>query len=151
MTAATPLSIDTQIRCMKAAWPTFDVHGIDRPVQAARWVGHYTPQFTRYRLEIRYRLGGRPEVRILSPALVRLPGNAEGALPHVYPPADDPTLCIYDPEAAQWDWSMPIATTIVPWSFDWIACYELWLITGNWTGGGRHAGDLPTPEPSRHP
>ena len=136
---------------MKAAWPTFGVRKINRPAQSARWIGHYTPQFTRHRIEICYRLGAGPEVRVLSPALVRLPDNAEGTLPHVYPPADDPTLCLYDPEAGQWDWSMPLAATIVPWSFDWIACYELWLLTGTWTGGGRHAGDPLTLEPPRHP
>lgn len=36
---------------------------------------------------------------------------------------------------------MHLSQTIVPWSADWLACYELWLMTGRWTGGGRH----PTP------
>ncbi|WP_244438191.1 hypothetical protein [Afipia birgiae] len=35
---------------------------------------------------------------------------------------------------------MTIASTTVPWALDWLACYELWLMTGRWTGGGRHAG-----------
>jgi hypothetical protein len=42
---------------------------------------------------------------------------------------------------------MPIAETIAPWAMDWIACYELWLMTGVWTGGGRHAGDPPAATP----
>ena len=40
---------------------------------------------------------------------------------------------------------MTIASTTVPWALDWLACYELWLMTGRWTGGGRHAG-LQSPE-----
>ena len=62
----------------------------------------------------------------------------EGQLPHVYPPLDDPTLCLFDPVAGEWDASMQISQTIVLWALDWIACYELWLMTGKWTGGGRH-------------
>jgi hypothetical protein len=62
-------------------------------------------------------------------------------LPHVYPPAENPTLCLFDPRAGEWDGAMPIAETILPWALDWIACYEMWLMTGRWTGGGRHVGD----------
>jgi len=32
-----------------------------------------------------------------------------------------------------------IALTTVPWAADWLACYEGWLATGRWHGGGRHA------------
>ena len=35
---------------------------------------------------------------------------------------------------------MTLASTTVLWALDWLACYELWLMTGRWTGGGRHAG-----------
>ena len=31
-----------------------------------------------------------------------------------------------------------VARIIVPWTIDWLACYEGWLATGEWTGGGRH-------------
>jgi len=132
------LSIDEQRAAMAAAWPMFACRDIDRAAQSARWVGAVMPQFTRYTLEISYRLGGQPDVRVLAPVLVRLPENVEGELPHVFPPADDPTLCLFDPRADEWDGSMAIAATIAPWSFDWVACYELWLMTGRWTGGGRH-------------
>ena len=149
MSPGVPLSVDEQIVRMKAAWPTFAVHNVNRPDQSARWVGTCTPQFARYRLEARYSLREFPRVRILSPALIRLPANIEGQLPHVYPPADDPTLCLFDPSTEQCDWSMPIADTIMPWSFDWLACYEFWLMTGTWTGGGRHAGDRIEPTQPR--
>jgi len=134
-----PLSIDEQRRAMLAAWPMFACRDLDRAAQSARWVGTVIPQFTRYSLKIRYRLGRQPDVRVLNPALVRLPENSEGELPHVFPPADDPTLCLFDPRTDEWNASMAIAQTIAPWAFDWIACYELWLMTGRWTGGGRHA------------
>lgn len=122
------LSIDAQVAAMKATWPHF----------AARWVGSVRPQFTSYSLEVRYALGSFPEARVIAPDLVRLPGNHEGQLPHVYPPAEDPTLCLFDPREGEWTAAMTIASTTVPWAFDWLACYELWLMTGRWTGGGRH-------------
>ncbi|RWI08802.1 MAG: hypothetical protein E5X83_29785 [Mesorhizobium sp.] len=138
--SASPLSVGEQIAAMKATWPQFAARNIDRRAQSVRWVGDVRPQHSRYTLEIRYRIGTQPEVRIVAPVLVRLPGNEEGQLPHVYPPVDDPTLCLFDPENNEWDASMRISETTVPWALDWLACYELWLMTGRWTGGGRHAG-----------
>jgi len=135
---ATFLSIDEQIAAMKVSWPQFVARCVDRHAQSARWVGRVKPQYASYALEIRYQLGISPKVRVLSPALVRLPGNPEGQLPHVYPPAEDPTLCLFDPRTEEWTPGMAIAGTTVPWALDWLACYELWLMTGRWTGGGRH-------------
>lgn len=137
------LTIEKQVAAMRRAWPAFSVHGLNRQMQCAIWRGDVRPQFGRFRIEIRYALGDVPHVRILSPALIRLPGNVEGQLPHVYPPSDDPTLCLFDPATDQWNASMALAETTVPWSYDWMACYELWLMTGRWTGGGRHGSAVP--------
>lgn len=141
---ATPLSIEEQVAAMKAAWPKLVSRQIDRHLQSARWVGPVRPQYANYILEIRYRLGAWPEARVISPALIRLPGNAEGELPHVYPPADDPTLCLFDPREGEWSPDMAIANTTVPWSLNWLTCYEHWLMTGRWTGGGRHVNPSPS-------
>lgn len=132
------LSLDEQRAAMKATWPKFNERGIVRQTQEVRWIGECRPQFVTYTVEIRYQLWKYPQVRVLTPELVRMPDNSEGAIPHVYPPADDPTLCLFDPAQHQWDPTMYIANTTVPWSYDWLACYELWLMTGRWTGGGRH-------------
>jgi hypothetical protein len=133
------LSIEEQIAAMKTAWPQFTARRINRRAQSAQWVGAVKPQHSRYTLEIRYQLGAFPEVRVLSPALIRLPGNSEGQLPHVYPPAEDPTLCLFDPREDEWTPAMTVASTTMPWALDWLACYEHWLMTARWTGGGRHA------------
>uniref|UniRef100_UPI0031016DE1 hypothetical protein n=1 Tax=Neorhizobium sp. EC2-8 TaxID=3129230 RepID=UPI0031016DE1 len=31
-----------------------------------------------------------------------------------------------------------ISKKIVPWTLDWLACYEDWLLSGIWHGGGQH-------------
>ena len=141
MVAERPMSIADQIARMKERWPRFALRDNDRKNLAAHWIGTVQPQFSSHILDVQYKIGGFPAVRVIAPGLTRLPANPEGQLPHVYPPADDPTLCIFDPELGQWDWSMPIADTTIPWACDWLACYELWVMTGVWRGGGRHAGD----------
>jgi hypothetical protein len=135
------MSIADQIAHMKARWPRFALRNADRTGHAVHWVGTVQPQFSSYSLDVQYDIAGFPKVRVVAPGLTLLPDNSEGQLPHVYPPANDPTLCLFDPELNQWDWSMSIADTTVPWACDWLACYEFWVITGVWRGGGRHAGD----------
>jgi hypothetical protein len=147
MVAEPLMSIADQIARMKARWPRFTLRNIDRREHAVHWIGIVQPQFSPYTLDVQYSLGSFPKVRVVSPSLTCLPDNPEGQLPHVYPPAEDPTLCLFDPELDQWNWSMPVADTAVPWACDWLACYELWVISGVWRGGGRHAGDpIPTLE-----
>jgi hypothetical protein len=72
------------------------------------------------------------EVRDLSPALQMVDGKEP---PHMY---DAERLCLYLSEAAEWDGSDFIAHTILPWTSLWLYFYELWLITGQWLGGGKH-------------
>lgn len=135
------LTIEKQCELVRANWPLFKARSVSRTDQRARWVGQVRPQFASFSVEIRYRVGKFPETRVLSPELPRLPENPEGALPHVYPPLNDPQLCLFDPAQGQWNAMMSIAHTIIPWAMDWLCCYEMWLMTGSWTGGGRHAGE----------
>ncbi|WP_296710981.1 hypothetical protein [Rhodoblastus sp.] len=83
----------------------------------------------------------QPQVRVAQPLLKKMPRSAEGALPHVYwDDPDRPMLCLFDAEAGQWSPCDLLAATTVPWTVDWLACYEGWRATGEWTGGGRHVG-----------
>lgn len=87
-------------------------------------------------MEIRY--GGhlrRPEVVVLDPPLDVPEGRS---LPHVFP---GDRLCLHYP--GEWDDSMLVATTIVPWASEWLLHYEIWKSTGEWHGGGH---EPPKPE-----
>jgi hypothetical protein len=80
---------------------------------------------------LRYRLGHQPTVRVLDPIL--RPREGSGALPHVYARGD---LCLSAP--GEWNSSMAVGRTIVPWASEWLLHYEIWHATGDWAGGGRH-------------
>lgn len=136
-----PYSLQEQVDAMRSDWPDFRVGFRGSGQSDVVWRGCVTPQFRSYQLKIDYNLGllfKGPTVRINSPQLSRLPGNKEGELPHVYDVNGDPSLCLFDPSAEEWSGWMLVSQTTLPWAIDWLTCYEWWLITGTWHGGGRH-------------
>ena len=90
-----------------------------------------------YTVSIQLRPGESPRVRVVSPCPLPLhPG--EKCLPHIYYGG---YLCLYE-GSRQWNPSRPV-TDIVCWTSEWLAFYEIWLVTGNWKGGGRHPESPP--------
>ena len=94
------------------------------------WEGDLTPTpLSRdYTVRITYSLENYPRVVIVRPSLV---ADENGLLPHFY---REGCLCLH--EANEWDGSMLIADTIVPWTAEWLAHYELWKRSGRWYGDG---------------
>ncbi len=45
-------------------------------------------------------------------------------------------LCLYYPN--EWNSTMNISDTIIPWISEWLYYFEFWCITGEWHGGGKH-------------
>lgn len=45
-------------------------------------------------------------------------------------------LCLY--YRNEWDSTMQITQTIIPWISEWLYHFEFWSITGKWCGGGKH-------------
>jgi hypothetical protein len=86
-----------------------------------------TPLSRSYTVQITYSIGEYPIVVVTDPPLQCDP---DGYLPHFY--SDAGSLCLH--EADEWDPSMLIAITIVPWATEWLAHYELWKQTGQWYG-----------------
>ena len=82
-----------------------------------------------------------PQVQVLSPVLEKRPEDPEEPIPHHYFNLGNPShpiLCLYDPRKKEWAPSDYIAETILPWTINWLACYEGWRATGEWRGGGSH-------------
>jgi hypothetical protein len=110
----------------------------------AVWGVLVTPADQAYRISLEYMRGGMigdcrliPSlaVRVLSPALARRAAAPDKCIPHLYREGD---LCLYDPgietEKGDWNRTMLIADTIVPWASEWLFFYELWHATGIWHG-----------------
>jgi len=88
-------------------------------------------------VEVRFKVNAskmhdRLGVQILDPPLQDRQGERP---PHMYPGNQ---LCLYLPRAKEWDPSMRLADTIVPWTSEWLLHYEVWQATGEWCGGGVH-------------
>ncbi len=103
-----------------------------------------TPLAATYRVRVDYEVGGWPQTRVLSPALVLRPPWAR--IPHMY---GQERLCLFVPRAGEWSRHMLIATTVIPWAAEWLHYYELWHLTGEWLGGGAEPEDnVPVRRPS---
>lgn len=100
-----------------------------------------------YRCRLEKPRRGSPSVYVLSPDLEQIAPCQR--LPHVYRFTEGRTgvteLCLYYPKGREWQPSMWLAETLVPWTFEWLRYFELWLVGGQWLGGGEH----PSAEPRR--
>ncbi len=106
-----------------------------------------TPVSVSYTINVIYRKGWGPKTYVLTPTLELFPGKQ---LPHVYS-HEEQRLCLYYPRSGEeWNESMSIASTIVPWASEWLLFYELWFATGDWLGGGIHI-DAKEEDPKKAP
>ena len=102
-----------------------------------RWTGELQPSevSNHYLVDLSYAPPQRPRVHVRRPKLVV---DTADHLPHIY---QDGSLCLYEP--GQWAHGDSIATTILPWTCEWLLHYEFWRATGEWCGsGGDHAGPV---------
>jgi hypothetical protein len=93
-----------------------------------------SPLSDEYRVKMDYTTGKQPKIFVKT-KLILADGAAE--LPHVYD-QERQRLCLFFPDGSQWNSTMLLAKTVVPWIYDWLFHYELWLVTGIWHGGGIH-------------
>ncbi|MGQ0563585.1 MAG: hypothetical protein ACT4OK_00755 [Gemmobacter sp.] len=143
-------SLLSQVQDIAHVWPQFEV-ALGPGPNSVVWFGPLKGLDRPFTLSIEYGLPVSglvqrhrlfPVVRVLRPSLVlNFDADDEAPLPHVYFEGPDyrlSPLCLFDPMANEWNPSMSIAKTTVPWAARWLACYELWEATGRWHGGGRH-------------
>lgn len=134
------LSLREQVGRMEARHPQFSAkHWRGKHIE---WVGRLSPNpaCATYEVRITYNIGAYPKVFVLSPPLQC---SEDVPPPHMY---KDKSLCLFLPEAREWDSSMAIAETIVHWTSSWLYFYEVWLASGIWSGGGRHPETNPNQE-----
>jgi hypothetical protein len=125
-----PIPLGAQIMRMRMAHPSLRLAAWR--AGRARWTGTLRPtdaSFT-YAIRIECRLGTRPRVYVTAPALV---SRLEAEIPHLH---RDGSLCLHLPD--EFNPTMLVAETIVPWAALWLYHYEVWHATGEWLGGGAH-------------
>jgi len=103
------------------------------------WKGFLQPMVLslKYWIKLVYQKDTHPDVYVLDPKpLIFAEGKTK--LEHVYNTKKQ-HLCLYYRKANEWDASMFIANTIIPWTSEWLLHYEVWVATGVWHGGGIHS------------
>lgn len=93
-----------------------------------------TPLSREYLIRIEYSLRDIPRVFVKEPNITELSGSRE--IPHVY--KNPLRLCLYLPGSGEWNGSMRIDQTFVPWALVWLYYFEEWLGSNEWKGGGVH-------------
>ncbi len=114
-----------QMHAMKGSYPDFTCKKIkdNKFIFTGNLQPH--PNIEPYTVEITYRGGIDPEVKIISP-------NIDESNPHFY--RSSKTLCLYRPDLFKWKKQFLISKYIVRWTAAWIYFYEVWLQTGVWYG-----------------
>jgi hypothetical protein len=127
------LSAIQQLLALRSRYP----HGDARLSRGGlSWTGTLQPSSASiaYTVRIEHRDGRRLHVFVVAPPLA---SPARGPLPHTFGPNE---MCLYYPGEFDPDREF-IADVIVPWASEWLLFHELWLITGEWHGGGVHPGE----------
>ena len=143
------LSIQVQMERMRRAWLDFRV--LSATDWYVSWEGPLRPLSMLYTVRISMCFGTKlsnavivghaPRVTVVDPLLRRRPEQPEEPIPHIYANKlcrGCPILCLFLPRSGEWSARDAIADTMIPWAIDWLACYEGWLATGEWAGGGVH-------------
>lgn len=86
-----------------------------------------------YNIRIEFRAGCFPQVYIISP---EIKPNSDI---HIY---SEGALCLFYPGDMKWKDTTSIAENTIPWIFEWILFYELYLLTGVWEGEFVPHGDV---------
>jgi hypothetical protein len=89
-----------------------------------------------YGVKLVYEISESPKVYVVEPRPLPL-AKGKSKLPHCYDQKEQ-RLCLYYPDGRQWNSTMSLAKTVIPWIYDWLFHYEIWVGTGDWNGGGVH-------------
>ena len=95
-----------------------------------------SPLGDNYKIKLVYHLNKPPAIYVVEPKQLTL-AKGKSKLEHCYDQKMQ-HLCLFYPKKCEWHNTMLLTQTIIPWAYDWLYHYEIWLGTGEWTGGGVH-------------
>jgi len=151
-----PLSPQEQDHRIKALFPDFKM--VANTGWIGIWEGPLRPITQTYRIRILYYarrvfddwILANPyvTVKVQEPPIGPNPRGTGEPPPHIYGlghPPEFPALCLYDPATDEWSPDQFISDTTIPWTIEWLYWFEVWQLTGEWRGGGRHPERRPEP------
>lgn len=122
---------------MRGRWPLLRI--ADADVGSISWIGPLRG-FQRpflVRVVWWFQPIEKPYVQLMDPPLKPREGANYEAIPHLIYYGDRPelsALCLFDPDGREWEPTMLIADTTIPWAADWLKHYEFWHYDGIWRG-----------------
>lgn len=132
-------SAHAQLNRMSSRWPDLRPE-VSSDGKHLLWSGPLRGLQRTYEVLIQWKFVGSlgaPFVFIVEPELKpRLNGSFE-EIPHLLFNSDAPAssaLCLFDPDGREWDATMLIADTTIPWASEWLHHYECWHLDGIWRG-----------------
>ena len=124
-----PLTPAQQGYFLKLAFPDFQVKTARNQLRCTG-VLQPSPISDAYTVKLEYEVSApRPRVHVLQPELRLAKGKTK--LPHVFPGNE---LCLH--LSSDWRPDQKICEFVIPWISVWLYFYEVWLVTGEWLGGG---------------
>ncbi|UXX80886.1 hypothetical protein N7E81_07205 [Reichenbachiella carrageenanivorans] len=126
------IPIHLQEAALKSKIPECDLF-LDKNYLRARGQLKPSPRSCWYSYEIKYRFRDNIKILILNPK-IKMEVNGKKA-EHLY---KDGSLCLFFPKAKEFNSKKLIVDYIIPWVSLWLFFYEIWLVTGEWKGGGIH-------------
>lgn len=139
-----------EIELMSERWPDFVVLRSRTRADRVCWEGRVKPLDQSYVLQVYMRCGRSmryandvpyPRISIIRPLLRQREQDPNEPIPHIYPNRRHPRqpfLCSFYPQNPEEYAASRCVADVIPWAIDWLACYEGWLATGEWFGGGIH-------------
>lgn len=98
----------------------------------------------KYLIRLDYSVGRRPRVYMLEPEIdmsSSLEIHTFGKTYHGAYKRRLPELCLTYSKYKEWNETVLLTDSYIPWAIEWTEFYELWLLTGKWYGGGIHLGE----------
>lgn len=132
------LSLPQQYLLLRGRSPFPGHGGVKKGVLTWLYTVRPSPVGRLYTLLLRLKDGDWPIVTVRAPDLNALADGRK--LPHVYR-QQPPELCLFRPAKREWSGADKLIDTIIPWSVEWLHYFEIWLRTGDWTGGGEHPSE----------
>ena len=133
------ISLSLQLLDLRQRSPFGGQGSVNRDTLRWRYQIRPTPFSRKYSLDLSLKKNNAPRVLVRDPALMELSGGRRP--PHTYL-GEPPPLCLYRPKKQEWAPQLWLSETLLAWSGMWLVYFEDWLVTGEWSGGGEHPGDV---------